>query len=148
MEDVLRKIRIEVRKGAAHIVALSAPRGCELLEERHDAVIAAFPAVIDAEPVVHFLSAVETEDHIVALSIRPFYNFVSDADAVRRKRKAEVLVLLFFNAPGIRDELFAHLEVHERFPAEEVHFQVLPEARVLHQEIKGSFSRLEAHKAR
>ena len=46
---------------------------------------------------------------------------VVDIHAVCRERKAEILIMLLFNAPRIGDDLLYHLKVHERFAAEEIY---------------------------
>ena len=60
MEHVLGKVRIGVSKGAPDIIIFLSPRFNEALEFWNYGVIASVALVIDAEPVVDFLSAVET----------------------------------------------------------------------------------------
>ena len=53
--------------------------------------------------------------------------------------------MLFLDAACIRDELLAHLKVHQRFAAEEVDLKVAAGAAVLDQEIQRALAGLKAH---
>ena len=50
--------------------------------------------------------------------------------------KRKCLPLIPFAGTGIRDKLFYDVEIHQRFAAEEVDFQIVARAGVLQQEIK------------
>ena len=147
VEQVLGKINVVVRKGAAHIVALAAACLDQFLELGHDAVVAAVAGQVHAEPVVDFLAAVQGQHHVVTFLIAPVDDLIGDADAVGGHGEAEVFVVLFLDAAGIGDQLLAHLKVHQRFAAEEVDFQVAAGAAVLDQEIQRTFAGLKAHQA-
>ena len=145
MEQVFGKINVVMCKGAAHVVALAAACLDQLLELGHDAVIAAVAGQVYAEPVVDFLAPVERQHDVVAFFVAPVNDFVGDANAVGGHGEAEVFVVFFLDAACIRDELLAHLKVHQRFAAEEVDFQVTAGAAVLDQEIQRAFAGLKAH---
>ena len=145
MENVIGEIGIKMRVCAAHVIALLTSGIRELLEERNYSVIASLSPEVNPEPVVYLFSSVQTQDHVVALLIGPLDDFIGDAHAVCSQCEPEVLILLFFDASGVGDQLLADLEVHQRFSAKKVHFQVLSKARVLNQEIQRSFAGLKAH---
>ena len=136
-----------MRKGAAHIVALAAACLDQLLELGHDAVIAAVARQVHAETVVDFLAAVQRQNNVVTFFIAPVDDFIGDADTVGGHREAEVLVVLFFDAAGVGDQLFADLEVHQRFAAEEVNLQVAAGAGMLDEEVQRALAGLKAHQA-
>ena len=145
VEQVLRKINVVMRKRAAHIVALAAARLDELLELRHDAVIAAVAREVDAEAVIDLLAAIQRQNNVVAFFIAPVNDFVGDADAVGRHREAEVFVVLFLDAACIGNQLLADLKVHQRFAAEEIDLEVAAGAGVFDEEIQRALAGLEAH---
>ena len=84
----------------------------------------------------------------MAFPVCPFNDFVCDPHAVGSERESEILLFFLFNAPGVCDELLAHLKVHKRLAPEEVHLQILSEAGVFHQEIQRALSGLETHQSR
>ncbi len=55
---VLQKVGVLVGKGAPHVVILPPPCPHQLLELRHDPVIAALPLVVHPVPVVDFPAAI------------------------------------------------------------------------------------------
>ena len=136
-----------MRKRAAHIVALAAACLDQLLEFGHNAVIAAVARQIHAEAVIDLLAAIKGEHHIVALLIAPVDDLIGDADAVGGHREAEVLVILFLDAACIGNQLLADLEVHQRFAAEEVDFEVAAGAGIFNQEIQCALAGFKAHQA-
>ena len=145
MEQVLGKINIVMRKGAAHIVALAAARLDQLLELGHDAVIAAVTGQIHAEAVVDLLAAVERKHNIMTFLVAPVDDLVGNADAVGRHRKAEVLVILSLDAARIGNQLLADLEVHQRLTAEEIDLQIAAGAGVFDQKVQRALAGLKAH---
>jgi hypothetical protein len=124
VEQVVREIGVVVREGAAYVVALAAARGDEFLEFRDDDVVAAAAVNVLAEAVVDFFSPVEAQNDVVALAVDPVDDLVCDADAVRRQREAEILVVLLFNAARVGDKLLADFKIEQRFAAEEIDLQI------------------------
>ena len=55
--------------------------------------------------------------------------------------------MLLFDGAGVGHQLLADFEVHQRFAAEEVHFQVAAGAGMLDQEVQRPLAGLEAHQA-
>ena len=143
--DVLEKVRICMRKSAAHVVVFAASGLHEFLELRHDLLPAAVAREIDAETVVDFFSAVERKHDIAAFAVRKLDHIVIDEHAVRGQRETEGLALLLLDGSRIRDEVLNDLEIHERFAAEKVNFEVPSGARILDQKIEGAFADFEAH---
>ena len=143
--DVLQKIRVGMGKGTPHIVVLPAPGLYQFLELGHDFLPAAIAGVIYPEPVVHFLPAVQAQHHVAALPVDEIDHILVDLDAVGGQGKAEILPLLLLDAPGIGHQILHHLEVHQRFSAEEVHLQVFPGAGIFHQEIQRPLANLKGH---
>ena len=147
MEQILGKINIVMRKGAAHIVALAAARRHQLLELGHDAVIAAVARQIHAEAVVDLLAAVERKHNIMTFLVAPVNDLVRDADAVGRHRKAKVFVVLFLDAACIGNQLLADLEIHQRLTAEEIDLEVAAGAGIFDQKVQRALAGLKAHQA-
>ena len=145
VEDIVGKVGVIVGIGAAHIVVLVAALFHELLELGHDAVVAAVACAVHAEAVVDLLAAVQTQHHVVALLVAEIDHIVVDQHAVGGHGEAEVLIvdLLLFAAVG--HQLLDHVKVHQRFAAEEVHFQVAAGAAVLNEEVHGALAHLKAH---
>ena len=56
-----------------------------------------------------------------------------------------MLVIELFLLSSVSHQVFHHLPVHQRLPAEEVHFQISPVSGIGDQEIQRLFSDLEAH---
>ena len=69
---------------------------------------------------MHFLSAVDAHDHIVAFPIGKIHHLFIHVHTVGGQGEAEVLAGLFFNAAGIRHRLFHHIKIHQRLSTEEV----------------------------
>ena len=147
MEQIVGKVGVIVGEGAPHIVALAAPGPDQLLELGHNAVIAAVARQILAEAVVDLPAAVQREHHVIAFPVGPLDDLIGDADAVGGQREAEIFALVLLDAAGIGHQLLTDLKVHQRFPAEEIHFQVAAGAAVLHQEIQRPLAGLKAHQA-
>ena len=89
-------------------------------------IIAAFAVDGLAEVIVDFLSAVKTENNVVALLVGKLNYIVVNKHTIGCKRKAEVLVVLLLDASGVGYNLFDHIEIHQRFAAEEVDLQIYP----------------------
>ena len=132
-------------KSAAHVVVFAASGLHEFLELRHDLLPAAVARIIDAETVMDFFSSVEGKHDIAALAVGKIDDVIVDENAVGRKGEAEVLVMFFFHRARICDDVFDHLEIHERFAAEKVHFEVMSVPAVFDQEIDRALSDLKAH---
>ena len=145
MEEVVRKVGVVVRVGAAHVIALVPALCDEALEVRHDAVIAAVARDVDAEAVVDLLAAVEGEHDVVHLAVAEVRDLVVEQHAVRREGEAEILARVLFDGARVGDEVLDYLPVHERFAAEEVDLEVPPVAGVLDEEVERPLADVEGH---
>ena len=92
-----------------------------------------------------FLPSVQTQHHIAAFLVCPLDDLVIHQHAVGGQGEAETLPLLLLNAPGVGHQILDHLEIHQRFPAEEVHLQIFPGAGIFNQEIQRPLAHLEGH---
>ena len=145
MEDVVGKVQIVVGKGAPYIVIFVAAPPGKFLKLGHDLVVASLARAVAAQPVVDLLAAVQAHDHIVHLFVGELDHVVVHQYAVGGQGKAEILVFVLFDAAGIGHQVLDHLPVHQRFPAEKVHFQIASVARMRHQKIQRLFAHFKAH---
>ena len=145
VEDVVGEVGVVVGVGAAHVIVLVAALFHELLELRHDGVIAAVACVVLAEAVMDFLAAIEAQHDIVALLVAEVDDIVVDEHTVGGHGEAEVLVVDLLLLAAVGDELFDHVEVHQRLTAEEIDLEVAAGAGVLDEEVHGPLAHLEAH---
>ena len=102
----LVKSVLVVGVGAAHVIVLVAALFHELLELRHDGVIAAVACVVLAEAVMDFLAAIEAQHDIVALLVAEVDDIVVDEHTVGGHGEAEVLVVDPSPARGSRRRAF------------------------------------------
>ena len=102
--------------------------------------------IVLAEAVVDLFAAIQTQNDVVALLVAEIDHIVIDQHTVGGHGKAEVLVVDLLLLTAVGHQLFDHVKVHQRFAAEEVHFQIAAGAAVLDQEIHGALAHLEAHK--
>ena len=145
MDHILGKIRVIVRICASHIIIHLVPAlGC-LLIFRKDLVIAALPAPVGTHQVMDLFSAVYAEYQICHLLIRKLHDFIIEQHAVGGQRKAEFLMVRLLQRPAVSDQVFYHLPVHKRLPAEEIHLQIHPAAGVRHEEIQRFLSHFQTH---
>ena len=145
VEDVVGEVGIVVGVGAAHIVVLVAALLHELLKFRDDGVIAAMAGVVLAEAVMDFLAAVEAQHDVVALLVAEVDDIVVDEHTVGGHGEAEVLVVDLLLLAAVGDELFDHVEVHQRLASEEIDLEVAAGAGVLDEEVHGPLAYLKAH---
>ena len=145
MEDVVGEVGVVVGVGAAHVIVLVAALFHKLLELRHDGVIAAVACVVLAEAVMDFLAAIEAQHDIVALLVAEVDDIVVDEHTVGGHGEAEVLVVDLLLLAAVGDELFDHVEVHQRLAAEEIDLEVAAGAGVLDEEVHSPLAHLEAH---
>ena len=108
-------------------------------------VIAALAVDCFAEVVMNLLSAVKTENNVVALLVGKLDNVVVNEHAVCGKGKAEILVVLLFNASCICHKLLYNVPIHKRLTAEEVNLKISSCARIFDKKIKRTLSRFKAH---
>ncbi len=144
--NILCEIGIEMRKGAAHIIALISARFYKFLKLRYDNVKAALSARRLAEAVVDLAPAVEAEHHVVHFTVGKVNNVVVYKHSVCRKSKAKMLALFILYRPSIFHKSFYDVEVHKRLTAEKVNLEIVTGAAVLHKKIKRALSDLEGHK--
>ena len=107
MENVLGKICVCMSIGAAYIIvavtAISNICGTctyagKFLELRNDNIVAAISLIVLSQTVMHFFSAVNAHDHVVAFLVCKFDNFVVNSYAVGSQGKSEVLSFFLFYA--------------------------------------------------
>lgn len=94
---------------------------------------------------MYLLASVQRQDHVVALTVCPVNDLIVEKHTVGREGKAEILVVLLFDRPRISNDLAADIEIHERFPAEEIDLQITPFSRMLHKKINGAFADFKRH---
>ena len=145
VEQVLRKVRIGMGKGAAHIIVLVASGLYQLLELRHDALIAAVACIVHPQPVMDLLAAIQRQHHIAHFPVGEVDHVIIDEHTVCGQRKAEIFAPLLFHTAGILHQLLHHVPVHQRLTAEEVHLQIGAAAGVIHQEVQRLLTHLKAH---
>ena len=145
VEDVVGEVGVVVGVGAAHVIVLVTALFHELLKLRHDGVIAAVACVVLAEAVMDFLAAIEAQHDIVALLVAEVDDIVIDEHTVGGHGEAEVLVVDLLLLAAVGDELFDHVEVHQRLAAEEIDLEVAAGAGVLDEEVHSPLAHLEAH---
>ena len=145
VEQVLRKVRIGMGKGAAHIIVLVAPGLYQLLELRHNALIAAVACIVHPQPVMDLLTAIQRQHHIAHFPVGEVDHVIVDEHTVCGQRKAEIFAPLLFHTAGILHQLLHHVPVHQRLTAEEVHLQIGAAAGVIHQEVQRLLTNLKAH---
>ena len=143
--DVLQKIGIGVREGAAHIVISAAARFDQPLELGDDPLPASVARVVDAVAVVNLPTAVQTQHHVAALAVGEIDDVVVDEQAVGREREAEVFARLLFDAARVGDEVLDDLKIHQRLAAEEIHLQIAPSAGMGDEVIQREAADLEGH---
>ena len=145
MTDVIEKIRIIMGKSTAHIIIFSATCLNQLLEFWHDSLPAAVAGIVHAIPIMHFLPPVQTQNHVAHLTVGKVNHIIVYQHTVGRQGEAEVFSCRFFDRAGVGHQILHHLKVHQRFPAEKVHFQIMPASGVLYQKIQCLLSNLKAH---
>ncbi|MPM31948.1 hypothetical protein SDC9_78505 [bioreactor metagenome] len=92
-----------------------------------------------------FFSSVKAKYHVVHFTVGEFDHFVVQQHPVCGEGEPETLAALFFPLPRVGDGLFDDLPVHERLPAEEVHFQVGSAAGMRDQKIDRLFPHGKRH---
>ena len=126
MLHILGEVQIFSCKCSPYVILLLIPALGQLLELRHDQVIASLSVPEWAHTVVDLFSSVQAQDHIVHLPVDELLHLIVEQYAVRREGKAEMLVMKLLLLPSICHQVFYHLPVHERFAAEEIYFQISP----------------------
>ena len=145
MQDIVGKIRVVMGVGAPHIIILLAPAAGHLQETGNNQFIAAAAVSGFAQPVVHFRAAVHAEDHIAHFFIAEIHDLIGEEDAVGGDGEAEILIVELFLLPAVGHQLLDHFKIHQRLPAEEIHFQVLTGAGVLDKKIKSPLAHFIGH---
>ena len=143
--DVLQEIRVRMGKGAPHVVVLPAPGLHQFLELRHNFLPASVAGIIHTAAVMDFLAPVQAQHDIAHFPVGEINHVIINQYTVGRQRKPEMLALFLLDAPGIGCQLLYHVEVHQRFPAEEIHLQVAAAAGICYQEIQRLFADLIGH---
>ena len=94
---------------------------------------------------MNLLPAVQAEHHIAHLPVGKVDHIIIDQHTVGSQGETEVFVLFLLDAAGVGHQLLHHVKIHQRFPAEEVHLQVMPGAGMSHQEVQGLFAHFKGH---
>ena len=146
MDNIVGEVGIVVSICTTNVVALTATALNQLLEVRHDGVVATLTGIVYTEVVVNILSTVERENHVVALLVKELHHLVGEDHAIGGVGEAEVLASLALNLSCILNEALYHVEVKRGLTAEEVNLKVTAAAGVLHKEIKSTLTNLKGHK--
>ena len=96
--------------------------------------------------IMHFLAAVQRQNQADVVIGKIFYLFLIQKHTIGCQGKFEQLIVLLFLFTAISDCLLYHMPVHQRFSAEEIHFQVLSRTAVRNQEVYGAACHIKAHK--
>ena len=112
----------------------------------HDLFPAAVSGVVHTEPVVDFLAPVQGKHHVAAFPVGKVDHVVVDEHAVGGQGKAEMLVMFFFDAPGVSHQTLHHVKIHQRLAAEKVHLQMMAGSGMGNEKIKGLLAHFIAHK--
>ena len=147
MKNIRCKIQIIMRKSAADIILFSErfPECGELLELRHDQIVAAFSAAEGTHMIMDLPASVQAHDDVVHLPVAEFHNLIVQQHAVGRDGKTEMLVMALLKLPAVGNQIFDDLPVHERLPAEKVHLEVPAVSGILNKEIQGFPTGLKTH---
>ena len=132
-------------KGAAHIIVLVAPGLYQLLELRHNALIAAVACIVNAPFIVNFFSAVEAQNDVMHLTVCKIYNVVVYQHTVCSKSKAEIFAVLLFYAASVFNELFNRVPIHKRLSAEEINLKIVSRTRIFNKEVERALTRFKTH---
>ena len=137
MKHVVAEILVKAGKRAADVVFLvtGIAAADELLRLVHDDVIAALAVDGRAHPVMHFAAAVDGDDDVAHFLVQEVHDFVIHQHTVRRHCELEVLILLLLDGAAVFHQPLDDGEVHQRFAAEEVQFQIDALAGVRHQPV-------------
>ena len=142
---VVGKVQVLPGEGAPHIVVLGPPLRDQLLELGDDHVIAPLPVDSGAHVVVDLPPAVQGEHHVRHLPVDVVDGVLVQQDTVGCDRKAETLVVLFLQGAGVLYRPLDGVQRHQRFPAEKVHLNVPPLARLLHHPVDGPLGGIKVH---
>ena len=145
MEHVVGEIQVVPCKCTPYVIFLLVPALSQLLEFRHDQVIASFAVPERTHPVVHFPAPVQAQDHVVHLPVYELLHLIIEEHAVGGKREPEMLVMDLLLLPAIGYQVFHDLPVHQRLAAEEIHFQVPALPGIRDQEIQRFLSHFIGH---
>ena len=84
---------------------------------------------------MHFAAAVDGDDDVAHFLVQEVHDFVIHQHTVRRHCELEVLILLLLDGAAVFHQPLDDGEVHQRFAAEEVQFQIDALAGVRHQPV-------------
>ena len=145
VHHILREVQVFPGKGTAHIVVLGPASGHQLLELGNNHLIAALAVHRGTHVVIDLLAAIQGEHHIGHLPVNVLNVLVIEQHAVGCNCKAELLVIFFFQRPGIFHGSLHRVHGHQRLTAEEVHFNIAPLAGLGNHPVNGSLGGLHIH---
>ncbi len=146
MANIFAEVQVVFGKSPAHIVIqLRRAALHKLLKFRDNRVVAAGSVHTDAQSVIDGFSAVEREDAVRHLAIDEIRVFAVQQQPVRRDGEPEFFMVLLFQASGVGDRPLDHVEIHQRFPAEKIQFQIVPPPGTADQKIDRALRYLRRH---
>ena len=117
----------------------------QFLEARHNGVIAAASVCTYTQAVVDLFPPVDGKDHVRHLTVDKVDLIVRQQKAVGGDCKAEVFVVRLLDATRIGNCFFHHVKVHQRFSAEEIHFQIVARPGLFNQKVDSFFRNFQRH---
>ncbi len=140
IKHIVAEVLVVAGEGAPNVVLLVPTLFGKFLGFFHNQLIAALAVDGRTHPVVHFRPAVDGDDHIAHFLVQEIHDFIVHQHTVGGDGELELLVLFLFDGAAVFHQPLHHREIHQRFAAEEVHFQVLPLAALFHQPVQGSLA--------
>ena len=145
MKNIVGEIHIIVGKRPTNIVPLVVSALNKFLKFGYYHIITAMSACRAPQFVVHFFSAVQTQYHIMHLTIGKCNHIIIHQQSIGCQRKTKILVVCFFHTSGVFDQLFDYFPIHQRFSAKKVYFQIASVSRMRNQKIQRLLSDFEGH---
>ena len=115
-------------ESTSHIITFSVSHLCKLFKFINDQIVAAFTVSGRPHLVMNLFPPVNAQDHVGHLTVCKLHHIVIQKDAVGRQSKTELFIVFLLQRPAVSHQLFYNFKVHQRLPAEEIHFQVSPAA--------------------
>ena len=118
---------------------------CPFLELRNYQVIASGTFTERTHMIVNFFSSIDTHNHVAHLFVTEFHHFIIYQNTVGGQCKTEVFIMYLFLLSSVSYQVFDNLPVHQRFPSEEVYFQISSASGISDQEIQCFLSYFVGH---
>ena len=147
MKHVVGEILVVLGKCTAHIIFFLIPALCQLFKLRQNQIIASFSVTERSHTVVNFLTSIDTQDHVVHLTVCELLYLIVQQNAIGCQSKTESLIMKLLLLSSVCNQVFDNLPVHQRLATEEIHFQIVSASGIGNQEIQCLLTYLVAHKS-